>query len=51
MDACYEEAAKMCPRGYAFLDTAGSGAIVIVPVGNMLMATRGPNSMLVECKD
>ena len=51
MDACYEEAAKVCPKGYAFLDKGSNPQGIIVPVGNALMVGHGPNTMLIECKD
>ena len=50
IDACYEEAAKVCPHGYVFADKQTNPNGVIVPVGTGLMAVRGPNTMLVECK-
>lgn len=50
MDACYEEAAKVCPQGYAFADKGGDGATMAMPVGGGFMAVRGPTTMLVECK-
>ena len=51
IDACYEEAGRVCPKGYAFLDRNNQPVGAIVPVGNMLMLARGPNSFLVECKE
>ena len=50
IDKCYEEAAKVCPTGYTLADNRSSPNSVIVPNGSMLMAVRGPNTMLVECK-
>lgn len=50
LDACYEKAATVCPQGYAFADKGADGAAMIMPVGGNLMAVRGPNTMLVECK-
>ncbi len=35
LDACYEEAAKVCPSGYDIADK---------------QTLRGPNVLLVECK-
>lgn len=35
IDACYEEAAKVCPKGYTVEDK---------------QSNRGPNTMLVQCK-
>lgn len=51
IDACYEEAAKVCPKGYTFVDKQANpnGAAVPTAGGGFIMA-RGPNSMLVECK-
>ena len=51
IDTCYEEAAKVCPRGYVFADKGNNAPGVLVPVGNLLVAGRGPNTMLVECKE
>jgi hypothetical protein len=50
IDACYEEAAKVCPKGYAFADRQTNPNGVIIPAGNSLLMARGPNSMLIECK-
>lgn len=50
IDACYEEAAKVCPKGYNMVDKQANPNAMITPVGNSLMAVRGPNSMLIECK-
>lgn len=51
IDACYEEAAKVCPSGYTFLDRQNNPNAVAVPtVGGGFMMARGPNQMLVECK-
>lgn len=50
IDACYEEAAKVCPGGYTFADKQASPNGVIVPAGNSMIMAKGPNTMLVECK-
>lgn len=50
LDACYEEAAKVCPKGYVFADKQAGPNGMIMPVGTGYMAVRGPNTMLVECK-
>lgn len=50
IDACYEEAAKVCPNGYGMVDRQANPNAMIAPVGNSLMAVRGPNTMLIECK-
>jgi hypothetical protein len=50
IDKCYEEAARVCPKGYTFADSQTSPNGVIVPSGGSLIMARGPNSMLVECK-
>lgn len=51
IDACYEEAAKVCPKGYTFADRqANSNGIAVPMAGGGFMMARGPNSMLVECK-
>lgn len=50
IDACYEEAAKVCPKGYTFADKQTGPNGMIMPVGTSFMAVRGPNTMLVECK-
>ena len=50
IDACYEEAAKVCPKGYSVADKQSGANGMIMPAGAGLMAVRGPSSMLVECK-
>jgi hypothetical protein len=50
IDACYEEAAKVCPKGYDMADRQANPNVMLAPVGNSLMAVRGPNTMLIECK-
>ena len=50
IDKCYEEAAKVCPKGYTFADSQSSPNGIIAPAGNSAVFVRGPNSMLVECK-
>lgn len=50
IDACYEEAAKVCPTGYTFVDQQTNPNAMVVPAGSGFMMARGPNSMLVECK-
>jgi hypothetical protein len=51
IDACYEEAAKLCPKGYAMADRQVNPNTILSPAGNSIMAIRGPNSMLIECKE
>ncbi len=50
IDACYEEAAKVCPKGYEFVDRQANPNVMIVPAGSGFLMARGPNTMLVECK-
>ena len=50
IDKCYEEAARVCPAGYAFLDKDQNGNTLIVPNAIGAVAVRGPISMLVQCK-
>lgn len=50
IDACYEEAAKVCPKGYTFADRNANPNAIALPTGNSVLFARGPNSMLVECK-
>ena len=51
IDACYEEAAKVCPRGYAVVDRQANPNGFAAPLaGGGFMMARGPNTMLVECK-
>ena len=51
VDACYEEAAKVCPKGYTFADRQTNPNAVALPMsGGGFMVARGPNTMLVECK-
>ena len=35
IDACYEEAAKVCPRGYTFADKQAGQNGMVVPVGKL----------------
>lgn len=51
IDKCYEEAAKVCPNGYTFADRQNNPNGAIVPTGAGFMGVRGPNQMLVECKE
>ncbi len=51
VDKCYKEATRVCPRGYAFADKGNNAPGVVVPVGNVLVAGHGPNTMFVECKE
>jgi hypothetical protein len=51
IDKCYEEAAKVCPNGYTFADRQNNPNGVIVPTGAGFIGVRGPNQMLVECKE
>jgi hypothetical protein len=50
IEKCYEEAGRLCPKGYDLADRGSGGASVLVPVGGVLVAARGPNTLLVECK-
>lgn len=50
LEACYEEAAKVCPKGYSIVDRQAGANAALIPAGNTLLLARGPNSMLVECK-
>lgn len=50
IEACYEEAAKVCPNGYTFADRQANPNALIVPSGTGFLMARGPNTMLVECK-
>lgn len=50
IDTCYEEAAKVCPTGYTFLNQQGSNTATIIPMGKSFMVAGGPNTMMVECK-
>ena len=50
LQKCYEKAAEVCPSGYSMLDRDQNGNAIIVPAGNALVMTRGPNSIFVECK-
>ncbi len=51
IDACYEEAAKVCPKGYNMVDRQANPNGLLAPVGSSIMTVRGPNSMFVECKE
>lgn len=51
IDACYEEAAKVCPNGYTFVDKQNNpNAVALSNGAGGFNVIRGPNSMLVECK-
>ena len=50
LEACYEEAAKVCPKGYIIVDRQAGANAALIPSGNTMLLARGPNSMLVECK-
>lgn len=51
IDACYEEAAKVCPTGYIFVDKQNnSNAVALSNGAGGFNVIRGPNTMLVECK-
>lgn len=50
IDKCYEEAAKVCPKGYTFANSQANPNGIIIPSGGGLLMARGPNSMLIECK-
>lgn len=51
IDACYAEAAKVCPNGYTFVDKQNNPNAVALSNGSSgFNVVRGPNSMLVECK-
>lgn len=50
IDACYRQAAKVCPNGYTFADRQTTQATIAVPTATGgFMMVRGPNTMLVEC--
>ena len=48
---CYEEAATVCPKGYTIVDKDTNPNAMVAPIGGMAMIARGPNSMLIECKN
>ena len=50
IDKCYEEASRVCPSGYTLADKGSNSPGVVVPVGGIFVAGRGPNTMLVECR-
>ena len=51
IDECYEEAAKVCPNGYTFADKQNNpNAVALSNGAGGFNVIRGPNSMLVECK-
>ena len=43
IDKCYEEAAKVCPKGYTFADSQTNPNGIITPAGNSALFVRGPN--------
>jgi len=50
MQRCYEEAAKVCPRGYTVVDNQGNPNAMLVPNRFAPTVVRGPNQLFVECK-
>ncbi len=51
IDSCYQEAAKVCPKGYTMADKNSNPNAVAMPMtGGGFMMARGPNTMLIECK-
>ena len=46
IDACYEEAARVCPNGYTVADRQANPNAIFTGYGFV----RGPSSMFVECK-
>ncbi len=50
IEACYEEASRVCPNGYTFADRSANPNALMVPAGPGFLMARGPNTMLVECK-
>ena len=51
LDACYEEAANVCPKGYNMVEHHANPATMIVPVGGSVAAVSTPNSMVIQCRD
>lgn len=51
IDACYQEASKVCPKGYTFVDKDSNPNAMALSNGfGGFNVIRGPHSMLVECK-
>lgn len=50
LQKCYEQAAKVCPSGYAVVDNQGNPNAMVTQSGGMPMVVRGPNQLMVECK-
>lgn len=50
LQKCYEEAAKVCPQGYAVVDNQGNPNAMVMRSGATFTAVRGPNQLFVECK-
>lgn len=51
LDACHEEAAKVCPRGYTMVDRQAGANAAMAASGSMIMTVRDPNTMLIKCKE
>jgi hypothetical protein len=50
LDACYKEAAKVCPGGYTVVDNREGANAVVTTVGTTSGIVRGLNTMFVQCK-
>lgn len=50
IEACYEEAARVCPKGYALADKQASNAVAVPKAGGGFIMARSPHNMLIECK-
>ncbi len=50
VDACYEEAAKLCPTGYTVADRKADPDAVVMPAIAWFSAARRHTQMQVECK-
>lgn len=50
LDDCYEEAIRLCPTGYNFLDKNNNSSSVTMPMGGMFFTSSGPNTILIDCK-
>jgi hypothetical protein len=42
---------KVCPKGYTMADGQAAANAAMASSGSMTMTVRGPNTMLVECKE
>lgn len=50
IENCYEEAAKLCPKGYDTVTQRDNPNATVAPVGAGYVVAHGRASMMVQCK-